>query len=102
MTRLSTSAIPCFALIGLGTASWPQTDVLMLRQWDSEATVLESTILDMVFRGEIIHDVAAGAVNVSDAAFTNVVLGVVFAIIFIEDGEGRIGKSPRPKQISIC
>ena len=45
----------------------------------------------MVFSGNIGRAVTTGAVPVSDAAFTNVVLAFV---ILIEDGEDRIAKSP--------
>jgi hypothetical protein len=56
----------------------------------SKTEVAESSILDMAFSGEIIHDAATGAVNVSDAAFANVVLAFV---ILIEDSEDNSNMS---------
>ena len=86
MTESSTSAIPCFALIGLGTAFWLRVISYIPRQLGHKTEVAESSTLDMVFSGDIIHDAATGAVNVSDAAFTNEDLGLAI-VILIEDGE---------------
>lgn len=51
------------------------------RQLGPKTEVVESSALDMVFSGDIIHDAATGAVNVSDAAITNVILDVAFVIL---------------------
>ena len=66
----------------------------MLRQLDSKATVVESTILDMVVSGDIAHAVFAGMVNVSGTAFTIVVLGVAF-VTLIENGDDKTCKNPK-------
>ena len=88
MTRLFASEISCFAPFGLGTASWLRMLASIPMQLDPKTEVVESSTLDMVFSGDIIHDATTGAVNISGAAFTNVVSGAAFAILN-EDGEDK-------------
>jgi hypothetical protein len=62
------------------------------RQLGPKTEVAESSTLDIVFSGEIIHDAATGAVTISDAAFTSVGSDLAF-VILIEDGEDETYKN---------